>query len=69
MTTASHRAVGLLVGFGSLGDCAYALYSGDVMGKFHSYNRSENPWSFWTTILVIFSIGAVFLFGYVSWRD
>jgi hypothetical protein len=69
MTTASHRAVELLVGLSLLGYCAYAIYSGEVMGKFRSYNRIQNPSSFWTTILVTFGIGAVFLFGYVSWRD
>lgn len=68
MTTASHRAVELLVGVGLLGYCAYAIYSGNVLGKYRSYNRCENPWSFWTTVLVVSGIGAAFLFGYVSWR-
>jgi hypothetical protein len=68
MTTVSHRAVELIVGFAMLGYCAHAIYSGDVMGRFRSYNRRDEPGSFWATILVVSGIGAVFLFGYVSWR-
>jgi hypothetical protein len=52
-----------------LGYCVYAIDSGDVMGGFAHTIVARTPLSFWTTILVIFGIGAVFLFGYVSWRN
>jgi hypothetical protein len=39
------------------------------MGKFRSYSRDENPWSFWTTVLITLGVAAAFLFGTVSWRN
>jgi hypothetical protein len=69
MSTGAHRAVELVVGFALGGYCAYAIYAGQVQGKFRSYSRSENPWSFWTTVLITLGIGSAFLFGAVSWRN
>jgi len=68
MSATTHRAVELLVGFALLGYGAYALYTGQVMGKFRSYSRNENPWSFWTTVLITLGVATAFLFGAVSWR-
>ena len=64
-----HRAIELLVGFALVSYSAYAISSGRVLGKFRSYSRSENPWSFWVAVLITFGVGAVFLFGGVSWRN
>jgi len=64
-----HRAIELLVGFALVGYSAYAISTGRVLGKFRSYSRSENPWSFWVAVLITFGVGAVFLFGGVSWRN
>ena len=69
MSSATHRAVEILVGLALVGYCAYALYTGQIMGKFRSYSRSENPWSFWTAVLITLGIGTAFLFGAVSWRN
>jgi len=69
MGTASHRAVELLVGFALLGYGAYAIYTGRVSGKFRSCSRTENPGSFWTTVLITLGISTAFLFGAVSWRN
>jgi hypothetical protein len=69
MSTATHRAIELLVGFAMVGYCAYAVGTGRIQGKFRCYTRSENPLSFWATVLIVFCIGVVFLLGYVSWRQ
>jgi len=69
MSSASHRAVELLVGFALVGYCAYAVFTGQVQGKFRSYGRSENPWAFWTSVLITLGIGTAFLLGAVSWRN
>jgi hypothetical protein len=63
MSVTSHRAVELFVGFALLGYGAYALYAGQVMGKFR-----ENPWAFWTTVLITLGVATAFLFGAVSSR-
>jgi hypothetical protein len=69
MSTGIHRAIELAVGFALVGYCAYALYTGNIRGKFRLYSRSENPWSFWTAVLITFGVGLAFLFGAVSWRN
>jgi hypothetical protein len=68
MNTVTHRAVELLVGFALVGYCAYAIYTGEVQGKFRLYSRSENPWAFWAAVLITLGIGTAFLVGAVSWR-
>jgi hypothetical protein len=68
MSPATHRAVELLIGFALVGYGAYAIYTGKVLGKFRSYSRDENPWSFWTGVLVTLGVGIAFLFGAVSWH-
>jgi hypothetical protein len=69
MSTGTHRAVELIVVFALVGYCAYAIYTGHALGKFRSYSRSEDPWSFWATVLITFGISLAFLFGAVSWRN
>jgi hypothetical protein len=69
MTTAAHRSVELLVGLGMVGYCAYSMYKGRNFGRLRFYTRSEEPWSFWTTVIIALCIGMVFLTGHVSWRD
>jgi hypothetical protein len=69
MSTGTHRAVELAVGFALVGYCAYAIYTGHILGRFRLYSRSERPWSFWATVLITFGIGLAFLFGAVSWRN
>ena len=69
MSTATHRAVELIVGFILVGYCAYAIYSGRILGKFRMYTRDETPGSFWVTVTVTFGIGLLFLFGVTTWRS
>jgi hypothetical protein len=69
MTKTAHRSIELLVGLGMVGYRAYSMYQGHIFGRFRSYTRSEEPWSFWTTVLIVFCIGLIFLSGHVSWRD
>lgn len=68
MSTGIHRAVEIAVGFALVGYSAYAIYTGQIMGKLRLYSRSEHPGSFWTAVLITFGIGLAFLFGAVSWR-
>ena len=69
MSPGAHRAVELLVGFALIGYGAYAIYTGQVLGKYRPYSRGEDPWSFWTAVVVTLGVGAAFLFGAVSWRN
>jgi hypothetical protein len=69
MSAATHRAIEVLIGFALVGYSAYAIFTGNVLGKFRSYSRSENPWSFWTAVLITLAVGTAFLFGAVSWRN
>jgi hypothetical protein len=68
MSTGIHRAVELAIGSALVGYCAFAIYRGEILGKFRSYSRSEHPWTFWASILITFGVGLAFLFGAVSWR-
>jgi hypothetical protein len=68
MSPAMHRAFEVLVGLALIGYGTYSIYTGHVLGKFRSYDRSESPWSFWTAVLVTVAVGTAFLFGAVSWR-
>jgi hypothetical protein len=69
MSSGTHRATELLVGFALVGYCAYGICKGRIVGKLRVFTRRENPWSFWTTVLFTLCIGLLFLLGYVSWRD
>lgn len=69
MSTGIHRAVELAIGFALVGCCAYAIYAGQIPGRFRVYIRSEQPWSFWAAVLITFGISLAFLFGFVSWRN
>ncbi len=62
------RLLELLVALGLFGYCIYAIYAGEVQGKFRVYSRSDSPGSFWTTVLFTLVIGAVFLLKAVAWR-
>jgi hypothetical protein len=63
MSTGTHRALELLVGFGLIGYCAYAIYTGRVRGTVRTYSRDENPWIFWTAILITLGFSTAVLFG------
>jgi hypothetical protein len=69
MTTAAHRSIELLAGLGMVGYCAYSVYQGRIFGRLRFYTRRDEPWLFWTTIIIALSVGIVFLSGHVSWRD
>ena len=64
----THRVVEVLVGLALLGFSAYEIYTGEAKGAWRSYYRSEEPWWYWTSILLQLAITAAFLFGYTAWR-
>ena len=68
MSTGTQRAVEVVVGLALMGYAAYSVYAGSVLGKFRAYTRSEQPGSFWATVLITFAIGLVFLLGFTAWR-
>jgi hypothetical protein len=67
-TATTHRVIELLVGFALLGYCAYELYTGHARGAYRSYDRSTEPGSYWTSIVLKLCITAAFLFGFTRWR-
>jgi len=69
LTTAAHRSIEFLVGLSLIGYCMYSMYEGRIFGRLRFYTRSEDPWSFWTTSMIAFGVGMLFLFGHVTWRD
>ncbi len=70
MTTAStHRVIELLTGLALLGYCAYEIHTGAARGAWRAYYRSEEPWSYWTSMVLKLTISAAFLFGYTAWRN
>ncbi|HTY51201.1 MAG TPA: hypothetical protein VMB48_16055 [Steroidobacteraceae bacterium] len=68
-TVTTHRAVEFLVGIALLAYCAYELHTGQASGAFRSYDRHEEPGSYWTSMLLKLGITAAFLFGFATWRD
>lgn len=68
-TTTAHRVLELLVGFALLGYSVYEIYVGEARGKFRYYSRYDEPFSFWTSVLLQLGIAAAFLFGASSWRS
>jgi hypothetical protein len=68
ITATTHRVVEVLVGLALLGFSAYEIYTGEARGAWRSYYRSEEPWWYWTSVLLQLGIAAAFLFGYTAWR-
>jgi hypothetical protein len=63
MTT--DRALELIFGLPLVGCCVYALYTGHLWGMYPNtlFNRDEDPWVYWPTVLITLGIGMAFLFG------
>jgi hypothetical protein len=57
MSTASHRSIEILVGFALVGYCSYSMYRGRIFGRLRFYTRREDPWSFWTIVIVALCVG------------
>jgi RsiW-degrading membrane proteinase PrsW (M82 family) len=68
MSTTTQRAIEVLVGLAIAGYCVYEVYTGRALGKFRSYDRHEEPFWFWTSIVFTLAIAAAFLFGFTAWR-
>ena len=64
----TQRVLELVVGMVLVGYCAWCLYTGRLQGKFRQYDRSEDPFSYWSGLILTFAIGLVFLYGTASWR-
>ena len=69
MSPSAHRGIELLVGIALLGYCGYEIHTGRALGKFRSYDRGAEPFSYWTSILLKLGITAAFLFGVTTWRE
>jgi len=46
------RLLEVAVGVALVGYCVYAVSTGEVLGKFRVYSRSEQPWAVWATVLI-----------------
>jgi hypothetical protein len=69
MRLASQRSIEILGGVALVGCCTYSMYKGRIFGRLRFYTRGEDPWSFWTIVIVALCIGIMFLSGHVSWRE
>jgi len=69
MTTATHRALELLIGLALVAYGAYAIYTGNNRGAFRWYSRSTDPLAYWTGVLIEVGIGVVCIFGSVTGRN
>jgi CubicO group peptidase (beta-lactamase class C family) len=65
MEMAAHRLVELVVGTGVVAYCAYAIYAGRVFGRTRWHSRSEEPWAYWSIVLIGLASGVAFLLGFV----
>lgn len=63
----ARRLVEILIGVIVMGMVVYSIRTGSVRG-WRLYSREDEPWTFWTSIVVQAGIGACFLLGFVSWK-
>jgi len=63
------RLVELFFAVVIIGYCVQAIRSGDFRGSWRSYNRVDEPFAFWSVVLITLAIGLCFLFGFTSWRN
>jgi hypothetical protein len=57
------RGVKFLIGLALLGLCIYEIYTGQARGRFRTYDRDEEPWSFWSSVLLKLAVTCGFLCG------
>jgi hypothetical protein len=63
MSPANRRVVEVVIGLALLGYTVYEIRRGEYRGKWRIYNRHEDPWSFWSGIVLQFGISFLFLIG------
>ena len=68
-TALAHRLAELLIGLALLVYCGYELYTGQARGAWRSWYRDEQPWSYWTSMVLKLAIAGGFLFGFATWRN
>jgi len=68
-TPFTHRLIALLIGLALLAYCGYKLYTGQARGAWRSWYRDEQPWSYWTSMVLKLAIAGAFLFGFTTWRN
>jgi len=68
-TPFTHRLIALLIGLALLAYCGYELYTGQARGAWRSWYRDEQPWSYWTSMVLKLAIAGAFLFGFTTWRN
>jgi hypothetical protein len=52
-----------------IGYSVQAIRTGDFRGSWRTYSRADQPFSFWSGVLITLAIGLCFLFGFTSWRN
>jgi hypothetical protein len=57
------RGIKFLIGLALLGLCVYEVYTGRARGRFRTYDRYDEPWSFWSSIVVKLALTCGFLCG------
>jgi len=65
----THRLIELLIGLALLAYCGYELYTGQARGAWRSWYRDEQPWSYWTSMVLKLAIAGAFLFGFTTWHN
>lgn len=63
MSPASRKLVEVLIGLALLGYTVYEIRTGQLRGKWRSYDRCKEPVSFWMSILLQLGISFLFLIG------
>jgi hypothetical protein len=54
------RVVRALLGLVLIAVCVYEIYTGTAQGKFRTYDRYREPWSYWTSIVLTLLISSLF---------
>jgi hypothetical protein len=68
MSPTTQRAIEIAIGLTLAAYGTYAVYAGQIRGKFRTYYRSEQPGSFWTSVVLTFALALLFLSGIASWH-
>jgi|HubBroStandDraft_1064217.scaffolds.fasta_scaffold334022_3 hypothetical protein len=63
------RLVELFFAVVLIGVCVQAIRTGEYRGGWRSYSRTDDPFSFWSGVVITLAIGLCFLFGFTSWRQ
>jgi len=65
----SNRVVEILVGVAVIAYCTFAVYTGQLFGRTRACDRRQEPWKFWTVIVVALGCAVALLSGFATWRS